>query len=1060
LLPGGFAVVLGGAIAVLVPTLLWAEPPAAAELAFFESKVRPILVEHCYECHAVDAVRIEGGLVLDSKWGWQTGGDSGPAITPGDPQNSLLIEAIGYEENVVSGMPPKSKLPAEQIAILRQWIHLGAPDPRPKASPRDASSIKSFDVQERFAEHWSWRPIQNPVPPDLAKDAWSRRPIDRFILEKIQAAGLRPADPAPQRVWLRRVYFDLLGLPPTPEQIAEYLADDSPHAEQVVVEQLLRSPHFGEKWARHWMDLVRYADTYGHEFDYPIDHAFEYRDYLIRAFNADVGFDQLIREHIAGDLISDPRRHPEGGWNESIIGTGFWYLHEATHAPTDVLGNEADIIDNQLDVLGKAFLGLTIACSRCHDHKFDAISTADYYALSAYLQSSCRAEVSLDPGRKTESLTAQIDQLRQAAAEQLRSIDPDTVLRLRPGLYHQSASQLIARSAADGLEITESLVAGTAASQGLDPARLQRWIGRAADLRFLQPQRRGDTESGADCFADFDHGALPEGWSTSGFAFHPVGQEITLGVDGKPAMSGTVDSGLAGKRQVGVLRSPTFTIANKQIHVRIKSTADISMRVIIDNYQMAPFNGLLFRGTFFEGAETDTAGQWQWRSFGGDLQKYFGHRAYLEFIDAGEGAIAIDEIRFADGPPPSPGIPTETARHAAYVNQRWREGIDDLRAGRANPLIASLLETELLSIAELCGEAGATLASAASLADQIPAPRFVVAMAQGTDEAAHVYVRGSHQNLGLQVPARFIEALGGQQGSRLDLADLIASPDNPLTARVIVNRLWHHLLGRGLVPSVDDFGPQGQPPSHPELLDWLAHDFVHHGWSLQHTIAEIVLSQTYRQDSIPHSSLDPVRIADVDPNNELVHRMHVRRLPSESIRDAILHVSGRFDPTPFGPGVATHRTPFMSGRGARPSGPLDGDGRRSVYLSVYRNFLNPFLLAFDMPSPFGPKGSRSRSNVPAQSLTLMNDPLVIQQAETWARAELAAGELADGERSESERIASMVERAHGIEPTGEQIAALQGFLAQQAGLYGTLDHRAWADLAHSLLNMKSFYYLR
>jgi hypothetical protein len=289
----------------------------------------------------------------------------------------------------------------------------------------------------------------------------------------------------------------------------------------------------------------------------------------------------------------------------------------------------------------------------------------------------------------------------------------------------------------------------------------------------------------------------------------------------------------------------------------------------------------------------------------------------------------------------------------------------------------------------------------------------------------------------------------------LELADRVASLENPLTARVIVNRLWHHLFGVGIVPTVDDFGPQGLPPSHPELLDWLATDLVDSGWSLKHLMKEMVLSSTYRQASVANTGLSEKQLASVDPTNALLHRMRVRRLSGEAIRDAVLVASGRLQPKPFGPSVATHRTPFMTGRGARPSGPLDGNGRRSVYLSVYRNFLNPFMLTFDMPSPFGPKGRRSNSNVPAQALALMNDPFIIGQAGIIADRSLAVPDQAA-----EQRIALMVERVHGVVPTDQQIEQLQQFLDVQAKAYGKEDKRVWVDLAHALLNMKAFYFLQ
>ncbi len=662
------------------------------------------------------------------------------------------------------------------------------------------------------------------------------------------------------------------------------------------------------------MDLVRYADTYGHEFDYEISGAHEYRDYLIRALNADVPFDQFVREHIAGDLISEPRRHASEGWNESILGTGFWFLHEATHAPTDVLGNEADIVANQIDVFGKAFLGLTVACARCHDHKFDAISTADYYALSAYLQSGCRQKTLIDVDRRVETATQQIDQLREQAATQLTIVDAELEDRLRPGHYYEVATELLQRASQqqDVAEVPKQWIDDAAFTHGLESLRLQRWVNKAKDLPDFIKSKHADPEDESRMFADFHFERLPEGWSTSGLAFHAIGSEIAISVDGKMPRAGSIDSGVAGEKQVGILRSPTFEITTKQIHLRMKASANATVQVIIDNYQMAAFSKLLFNGTLLKDKQTDTEGKWAWKSLGGDLQKYRGHKAYLEFIDDGDETIAIDEIRFSDGPPPKHVIANkpEPAHGTLLADELWQLGMADLRQGRSNPFIAWMVNAGLLGIDQLSPAASQSLTQAATLAQQLPAPRFAVAMAQGTPEEAYVYIRGSHLNLGEKVPARFLEALDPKPASRLELADRVASPDNPLTARVIVNRLWHHLLGRGIVATVDDFGPQGEPPSHPELLDWLTQDFIANGWSLKHTIRQIVLSQTYRQDSVANVDCDPEQIATVDPTNTLLHRMRVRRLPSESIRDAVLSVSGRLNRAQFGPRRTDLSNPF------------------------------------------------------------------------------------------------------------------------------------------------------
>ncbi len=626
-------------IAILITGLQPAEAdtPSADQLAYFESRVRPILVEQCYSCHSVQSDEIEAGLVLDSKWGWETGGDSGAAIVPGNLDESLLIHAVRYEEDVVSGMPPRSKLPLEQIKILERWVEMGAPDPRPRAIAQDEDSpSKRFDLQERHDQHWSWKSIQHPSPPAVEDQSWPLNHIDRFVLSKLEDAGLRPSAPADRRRWLRRVHFDLIGLPPSPEQIAHFLEDDSPDAHERVVARLLSSPQFGEKWARHWLDLVRYAETYGHEFDYAIPGATEYRDYVIRAFNADVPYDMFVREQIAGDLISEPRRHPEQGFNESILGTGFWYLHEATHAPTDVLGNEAGIIDNQLDVFGKAFLGLTIACARCHDHKFDAISTADYYALSSYIQSSCRQVIALDVDRQREKAFQQIEHERKLAAEELAS-----------AVHH-----LIQRQ----------------------PSPLERLEAESADsLSSESPSQDPNTTTiqrnpSEIVFADFETGQLPPGWSTTGEAFQFIGPELALRTDGTMPRPATVDSSVAGRKQIGILRSPTFEITTKNIHLRLMATAGVTVHVVIDNYQMAPFSALLFKGTLLHGDNTDTGGEWAWKSLGGDLNKYVGHRAYLEFIDAGDGSVAIDTVLFSDDPEP-PDLKSAPTRKPRGVDE-------------------------------------------------------------------------------------------------------------------------------------------------------------------------------------------------------------------------------------------------------------------------------------------------------------------------------------------------------------------------------------------------------
>ena len=317
-------------------------------------------------------------------------------------------------------MPPDSKLPQEEIDLLTKWVEMKAPWPVHEAD--NTSKVESFDLEARREEHWCWQPIRKPPVPSNGDSVWAIDDIDRFVFNKLAEKKMSPAPPADRGTWIRRIYVDLIGLPPTPQQVDDFVNDQSPNALEKVVDQLLASPHFGERWARHWMDLIRYAETCGHEFDYPIPNAYQYRDYLIRAFNADVPYDDLVKEHIAGDLLSNPRRHPQESFNESIIATGFWFLGEATHGPVDVKADEAGHIDNRIDVMSKTFLGLTVACARCHDHKFDAISIQDYYALSGFFQSSRRQDALLDPGRKIADKRDEISELVTQADSQVAAV--------------------------------------------------------------------------------------------------------------------------------------------------------------------------------------------------------------------------------------------------------------------------------------------------------------------------------------------------------------------------------------------------------------------------------------------------------------------------------------------------------------------------------------------------------------------------------------------------------------------------------------------------------------
>jgi hypothetical protein len=938
-----------------------------ADLTFFETRIRPVLAENCAKCHG--AAKQKGMLRLDSRAGLLKGGDSGPALVPGNPDRSLLIKALSYRDPELQ-MPPRGKLPEQELANFRTWIEKGAPWPVERTSPKTATSPQ-FDLKER-SKHWSLQPLCRVTVPPVKNRSWPQSPFDHFILARLEAAGLPPAPAADRRTLLRRVTFDLIGLPPSPAEIDDFLADRSPDALARVVDRLLASPHYGERWGRHWLDLVRYAETAGHEFDFELPDAYRYRDYVIRALNADLPYDQLVREHVAGDLLEKPRRHAEERFNESVLGTGFWHLHEARHSPVDVRFDQADRLDNQVDVFAKTFLGLTVACARCHDHKFDAISTRDYYALYGYLESSRYDRAFIDD---PEPLRAKIRELKEIQQQ---------ILTLVPG------------------------------AGGVSPLS-------APALRGLTPPAPNTS-----LIADFGNGAF-KNWFVSGEAFGDGPSKpgaVLLQADAHRPIktvvpAGLAHSGLVSGRLQGVLRSPTFVLDRKHLHYRALGLGG-RIRLVIDGYQ-------LIREPIYGGLEVIVHSGDRLRWITQDVSMWQGHRAYIELVDNGAGYLGVEQIISNDDAPPAleepPALPAPIVSEAAL------------------PQVKHLLEQYSHLEAELA------------------TPRRALALADGTPVDECVFLRGNPKLVGERVPRRFLEAFGGacetappQASGRRELAQRLVDPAaTPIVPRVIVNRLWQHHFGRGIVASPDDFGVLGQAPTHPELLDYLATELVRQGWSLKKMHRLMFLSSTYQMASRAEPDAEAR-----DPQNKLLHRMPLQRLEAEAIRDSLLATSGRLDRTMFGVSVPPHLTPFMVGRG-RPavSGPLDGAGRRSIYQNVRRNFLMPFFLAFDYPTPFSTRGRRDSSNVPAQALTLMNNPFVFQQAELWAR-----NVLADKSLSTPERIERMYVRSLGRRPTEVELADIQAFLAGQGRAYGSIDGaRAWRDLCHVMFNLKEFIYV-
>jgi cytochrome c553 len=1092
----------------------------AEDLELFEKRIRPLLAERCYECHSSDGKKLKGGLHLDSRAGVLKGGDTRPAVIPGQPDKSLLLEAVGYGNQDLQ-MPPKSRLSAAEVAALTEWVKRGAPWPAEATAAR--ATTKGFDLQQRKQQHWSWTPPRAEPPPAVKNPAWSAQPVDRFLLAKLEAKQLAPAPAADPRAVLRRLHFDLTGLPPSPEDVERFERElslshspsfspaparageqvrkrESEKAFERVVDSLLASPHFGERWARHWLDLVRYAETRGHEFEPPIPNAYHYRDYVVRAFNADLPYRDFVIEHLAGDLLPKPRLNPATGGNESILGTGFWFLGEEVHSPVDIRQDECDRLDNRLDVMSKTFLGMTVACARCHDHKFDAISQRDYYALAGFLVSSTYRQVPFAALEQHRDIAGKLAKLHAEAQPKLLAA---VATALAPGVGKLAENLLASpRSATWSNALAQSKASAThplhafaIATDG--NADAQHFATRLTKLR--DSSRPAAALPPASVVVDFARPGAKD-WVQDGWAFGlrpALPGEILFGDSEQQPLAGLATRAaavrdpafkkLAAKgveRDVGTLgewersgqtlRTPDVTLTTGSLWYLargpVRAYAAVDSHLIVKG----PLHGELLREF------KDDPNQWRWVEH--PLAAYRGHRVHVEFSPVGPAPLAIAMVVQSEGKPAVPEQPESSlatvltaeinspAALAAALQRELLAVVAEMKSGQMRPASAPLADWLVQNLDLLCppdrterqqlaAAVKPLLARHAELAARIqPVTAVAPAILDGPGADELLLVRGQPRNPAGATPRRFLEALSGTEppkfatgSGRLELAQQIVDPANPFTARVIVNRVWHHLFGRGLVPSVDNLGVLGQPPTHRELLDYLAVRFVRDlNWSVKALIRELVLTRAYQMSSAPADA----RAEQLDPDNELLHRAHLRRLEGEAIRDSLLAVSGRLDRQVGGPSVMVHLTPFMDGRGKPSSGPLDGNGRRSLYISVRRNFLPPMMLAFDLPIPFTTMGRRNVSNVPAQALILMNDPFVVSQSRAWAKALTSIADPA-------ERVRRMYLAAFSRPPSESELNDALAFVSTQGRGPGNspTDERVWADLGHVLFNVKEFIYL-
>ncbi len=1083
-------------LVVLGPTA--APAAAAADSAEreqrFVNEVLPILQRRCFECHSHET-KIKGGLALDSRTGWQIGGDTGPAVLAGKPEESLLIQAVRYTDADLQ-MPPKGRLPEEEQRALETWVAEGAIDPR-----RSVADVKREGID--FAEGskaWAFQPLRRVAPPRTKNRNWPRTDLDRFVLAKLESESLVPAVDADRRVLIRRLWFALLGLPPSPDEVREFLADRRPDAFERLVDRALDSVHFGERWARRWMDVVHYSETHGLERDSLLPFAWRYRDYLVRALNDDVPIDRFLREHIAGDLI-EPRWRD--GKNEALVATGFWRFVEFFQTPVDVKREEVAVIDSQIDTFSKGFQGLTVSCARCHDHKFDPVSEDDFYALYGILRSSRVATHVLEPESVFTRENAAIDQLKSGARDLLANhwgtqfgswtqrlqegaefiaAHPAVLERERP-VYEQLPVDPWRRAFALGAWAKKDVLFRTLLplTKARDDEEFGRTWRQVADV--AQATNRPRPES-VRVFADFRIG-LPDGWRTSGAGLPERTQlagDLALATAGPHGVRAVRPAGYysdtRSDRHGGMLRSPDFTIDMDSISLLAAGHNGARARLVIENFQG---DSTLFAG-INPTLEASNLQWYTWRM----RDTWRGRRAYVELftrddrpyveiapirevfeLTDGRSGFGIAEVLFhsKDWQPGLDILPRAFWEGDACS---WREVGERLASSAQEALLAwkrghateqqLILLCEVTSLGLLDSRPDWTTPELADLveryrflADRIPVATRVPGLRDdGNGLDSELFPRGNHLKPGRSVPRRYLQVLGSSEenyrsagSGRLALASEVVAPTNPLTSRVMVNRVWHGLFSQGLVPSVDNFGKLGALPTHPELLDVLAYEFIHDGWSLKRLIRRMLVSRAWQTSSEPSVAAD-----ERDPGNRYLQHSTVRRLEAEEIRDSLLVVAGNFDPAVGGMPVRAHYRASVD-TSQPPSGPIDGHGRRSLYLEMRRNSRSEFLRVFDQPSPAVTAGERSQSNVPAQSLALLNDPFVLRQSRVWA------ARMMREVPTDSERFARMVEEAFARPAVAADRARLEPLLtAASSPIEG------WTAVAHVLFNHKEFLYLR
>jgi len=1039
------------------------QPSDAAGIEFFEEKIRPVLLEHCYECHSTAGKNVKGGLLLDSREASHQGGDSGPAVVPMDVDQSLLIDALRHES---FEMPPQGKLPESVIADFVTWVEMGAPD------PREGDVVASLIDFEDARKHWAYQPVTQPDVPTVQRADWPVNEIDNFTLAKMEQLNLQPVAKAGKRELIRRATFDLIGLPPTPEEIAVFLEDESPKAFDKVIDRLLQSEHYGERWGRYWLDVARYSEDQAHTFSVTANtNGFRYRDWVIAAFNADMPYDQFVRMQIAGDLIGSEL----DGSYDHLVALGYFGLGAQYYKNSDAAKAAADELDDRVDTLTRGFLGLTVSCARCHDHKFDPIPTQDYYSLAGIFRSSKLHNAPLCESAEIEAYHAGQQRIKSAeeGVKKFLAEEKTTAAETKVG---ETAKYLetVWRSKTAKVNGKPANTAELAQQAGLNPFLLKRWIdfldvknkGKVSALETwfdLKPAEGSDVEK-----------AVPPEVSLVANEFQQYIQQL-LNIRDGVWTTNLVDTG-DGKTKPHRPGSPRFVSPNV---TKIRPTAGIDIDitgakqlflVVSDggNGNSCDHSDWIAPTLVGDKGELKLT-QLKWKSLdgfgGGKIDRNYEGRPLTVGGNTYENGIGVhapcvitydlpagyQRFKATGGLDNSGTDQGGCGEQAAVQFSVYTEqpaggpispGQDVLTIvlGKDGPFAVRDDDLENFLIGEKRDQL-IQLRGDFEDAKKTAPPMYAVAHSytEAKAEDMRVFVRGNPAQEREVAPRRFLRILAGEdrdhysQGSgRRELAEAITRPDNPLTARVMVNRIWQHHFGRGIVGTPSNFGKQGEPPTHPELLDYLASHFVESGWSIKSLHRAIMRSSTYQLSTANHDAN-----TQIDADNQFVWRMNRQRLDVEAYRDALLDVSGKLDPRLRGPSTNL----------ADPN-----NVRRTVYAKVSRHELDNLLRMFDFPDANITSSKRSETTVPQQQLFVLNSPFVVEQAKAFA-ARLHK-EQPDSDEARIQRAFLLAYGRPPLEPEVEiGLAYLNGEQDPESKL------TRWESYAQALLGCNELMYL-